>query len=191
MLRSFADLLVLRIIRKFSIHAESSDSSEAITIRVEEFFCEKIFRLFSLRWISWSQSCIEAKQCCFVFRCFSEEVQLFFGKCVQDQRIARIADRTNRLERACLNDADLVAECNTDLAEFFACVLIDDQFSGIVLWLEFLNSNIFDFIEQFKNLFRTRELLIHRTKEGGCGQLCRLVDAHRQDVLLCDFQFDP
>ena len=60
-----------------------------------------------------------------------------------------------------------------------------------MLGLELLDLEVDHVVEEFQDLVRRRIGLVEGAEEGRRGELRRLVDAHRQDVLLGHLQLDP
>ena len=187
----FADLLEGRVLLKLAVDAEAADLPKAIAVLVEELLLEQGAGLVNLRRIARTQATVDAEKRCLVLVDFGQEVQALNGERVEDQRITRVGDGAHRLEARGLDRLKCRAERHADLAQLLAGLLINDQLCGEVLRLEFLDLDVLNVVEQFEDLVGRGETLIEGAQEGGGGDLCALVDAHRQNVLLGDLEFDP
>jgi hypothetical protein len=79
----------------------------------------------------------------------------------------------------------------SDAAEFLAGVGVDHELGRVVLGLELRDLDLLDLVEELEQAVGRRVLLVEGAEERGRGELRRLVDAHRQDVLLGDLELDP
>ena len=182
---------VFLVVFKLTVDPETTDAPEAVAVVVEELLLEERLCLVDLRRIARTKSSVDLEQRRFMLGHAREEVELLFGECVEDERITRVGDDANGLQVRRLNRRNHVADGRADAAELFARIRVNHQFSGVVLRLELRDLDFFDFIEQFEQTIGRRILLVERAQERGRRELRRLVDSHRHDVLLRDFEFDP
>ena len=175
---------------ELAVDAESSDLAQSIAVLVEELLLEEGLGLVDLRRIAGTKSSIDAKQGGLVLSGVGIEIEPFHGKGVQDERIARILDNAEFLDRGGLDGIDGIPDGGSDAADLLA-LLIDDLFGRIMLWSEVLDLDVDHVVEEFEDLLRGTEGLLECSHEDGRGDLRGLVDLHRQDILLGHLEFDP
>ncbi len=181
------DLVVLEL----PVDAETSHATEAVAVLFEELLVEELTCLVDLRWVAGTKSSVDLQECRFVLGDFREEVEALFGEGVEDQRVAGVLDDADGLQLGSLDHLERVAEHRAGTAQFFTGVGVDDELGRVVLGVELLDLDVLDLVEEFEELVGRGELLVQGAQEGRRGQLGRLVDSHRQHVLLGHFDLDP
>ena len=176
---------------ELAVDAEAADAAEAVAVLVEELLREQRLRLVDLRRVARTQTAVDLEERGLVLGHAREEVELLFGERVEDQRIARVGDDADRSQVRSLDRGDHVADRRADAAEFLAGVAVDDEFGREVLGLELGDLDLLDLVEELEQLVGRRVLLVEGAQERRRRELRRLVDSHRQDVLLGDFELDP
>ena len=176
----FADVLA-----ELAVDAESTHTSETVTIFVVEFFFEQGASLFQLRRVARTQACVNSQQGVFVA---SRRV---FADRVQHERVSGLVDRFDlalgRRDDLCQRVAHLSARGD----QLFARFRVDVCFDHVHLGAKLLSRHLLRIVEGSQELRRLAKFRIHRAEEHRGGDFAGLIDPHLDRVLFRHGEFDP
>ncbi len=185
-------LLFRNVQPELAVDPETPHPTQAIPGVVVELLQEQLLGLVDLRRVARTQLRVDLQQSSLIVVLGLELLELLLGDRVQDQRVARVLDDPNLLQRAVQDlRRGFLADLPTHVHELLARLGVDDARSRPVLGTDLLGLDLGDLVEQPEQRVGRRDGLVQAAQERGRRDLRALVDPHRQNVLLGHLELDP
>ena len=186
------ELLVLgRLKTELAVDAESANATQAVAVVVVELLIEKLLGLLDLRRVARAELAVDLEHRAPVVRVRLHILKTLVRDRVQDQHVRRVLDDLDLLHRRCADRLGRLADLVADVDDLLARLGVDDRLGRPVALVHVRGLHLGDVIEQAQDRLGRRHALVQTTQERRRRKTRRLIDLHRQPVLLVDRHLDP